>query len=262
MGEAIITRAGGGSGGSKEDIPSDIGVLLFTLDDSSGNPISSFPVHCKDGDTWYNYSTNSNGQILFSSLKSGLVNMYLPLNYANSTIIADQTSNIYYEIECPLGKNIKNTIQFAKKATPFNLSNGTYSFLVMDKINLNMSGGGGGSGGDFRDIGSSGKYGYYYGGTGGGAKTIIQNNYSVNKGNGYSAIVGAAGSSGTDGLWNRQQGTSKIYATSGRSGGTSSFLGFSATGGGGGSGADYPEGNGAAGASYGSWHGAGYISIS
>ena len=264
MGEAIISRAGGGSsGGSKEDIPSDIGILLFTLDDSSGNPISSFPVHCKDGDTWYNYSTNSNGQILFSSLKSGLVNMYLPLNYANGTIIADQTSNTYYEVECPLGKNVKNTISFAKKATPFNLANGTYSFLVMNTINLNMSGGGGGSGGTFIHTTRHGTY-RYYGGSGGGAKTIIQNNLAVNKNNSYQAIIGSIGGSG--GSYSYDIETDPPSATGGRggdgrSGGTSSFFGYSAVGGGGGEGATIHN-NASDGTSYGSWHGAGYISIS
>nr|DAR38481.1 MAG TPA: hypothetical protein [Caudoviricetes sp.] len=270
MGEAIISRAGGGSGGSKEDIPSDISIMLVTLMDSNGNPVDGIPIQCNDAGIYYNYATNSNGQVLFHSLKSGWANLNISNIYENGVIILDQKSNGWYNIEAPFGKNTKTNLSLNFINGIKSIANGNYRFLVTNIANLNMAGGRGGDGADINTYWVTAKGGYSttwtYGGKGGNAKQIIQNNIAIDKNKIYEAHVGVLGSSATDGKYNASGGLWSRQPGDVTSGGTSSFLGYSATGGGAGSSAihansSYSGANGSNGTSYGNWTGAGYIQI-
>lgn len=260
MGEALISRAGGN--GDIETISPDIGIFLFTLTDSDNNPISNVYVNCNDAGTFYNYSTNSKGQVIYPSLKSGFANLQITAGYSNNVKFADQISAGWYNIECPLGKNTKATRKFTR-ATTMSISNGNYSFLVANKVNLNMAGGVGGDGGRYTIYRNDySKWDYYIGGNGGGANQLIKNSISINKNTVYKAIVGKNGVAGSSGYWDfRSSKQSYQDGTNGTSGGTSSFLGYSAAGGAGGNRATF-SGNGVNGTSYGSWRLSGYISIS
>lgn len=264
MGEAIISRGGSGSGGSKENIPSDISIMLLALTDSAGKPADGIPVQCNDAGVLYNYATNSNGQVLFPSLKSGWANLNISNIYANGVIIADQKSNGWYNIEAPFGKNTKTNLSLDFVNGNKSISNGNYRFLVTNTVNLNMAGGRGGDGGrvNVYYVTAKGNYSWtwYYGGSGGNAAQVIKNNIKIDKNSIYNAHVGAIGSSSTSGKYNGSSGSWSSYPSGQTSGGTSSFLGYSANGGGAGSSADTSS-NGANGISYGSWSGAGYITI-
>ena len=197
MGEAIISRAGGG-GGSKENIPSDISIMLLTLTDSAGKPANAIPVQCNDAGILYNYATNSNGQVLFTSLKSGWANLNISTTYVNGVIIADQVSNGWYNIEAPFGKNTKANLALENIKSK-SITNGNYVFIVKDSININMAGGGGGDGGSFIAYrNNSDRWTRHAGGSGGGGAQI-QEKVTVQNNTIYQAIIGVKGSSGRGG---------------------------------------------------------------
>lgn len=59
MGEALISRAGGG-GDAEQIIPITPGyhTILATVRTDKGTPMVEYPVSCLDGSSQYNYSTN------------------------------------------------------------------------------------------------------------------------------------------------------------------------------------------------------------
>lgn len=256
MGEAILTRSGGS--GPTEVIPSDSSIVVLTLTDSSGNPAVGIPVQCNDGGTLYNFATNTNGQALFSSLKSGWANFNISTTYSNGISIADQISNGWYNFEAPFGKNttVEAALSPVSASAQKSIVNGQYLFLVNDIVNLNMAGGVGGSGGFYQTYWSGPGYS---GGSGGGAQQFI-GEVSVSRNTIYNAIAGEVGTSGSRGHAKVGNFTSRVWATDGSSGGTSTFIGKSAVGGGGGE-AGGASSNGNSGTSFGSWRGAGYIII-
>jgi len=256
MGEAIITRSGGSS--PAEVIPSDSSIVVLTLTDSSGNPAIGVPVQCNDGGTLYNFATNTNGQALFSSLKSGWANFNISTTYSNGVSIADQISNGWYNFEAPFGKNttVEASLSPVSASAQKSIVNGQYLFLVNDTVNLNMAGGVGGSGGFYQTYWSGGGYS---GGSGGGAQQFI-GEVSISRNTIYNAIVGRAGASGSSGHDKVGNFTSKVYATNGSSGGSTTFIGKSVAGGSGGE-AGGSSARGDDGTSFGSWRSAGYIII-
>ena len=63
MGEALISRAGGTASEIDQIIPVVPGIctLLVTVKDSLNRPAVGIQVNCKDGSSWYNYTTNDKG---------------------------------------------------------------------------------------------------------------------------------------------------------------------------------------------------------
>ena len=88
MGEALISRAGGEPEAS---IPVVVGScsILLTVKDSIGQPAVNILANCRDGSSWYNYTTNEKGQCLFMC-NSGAANINIINKYSNGAIILDQ----------------------------------------------------------------------------------------------------------------------------------------------------------------------------
>ena len=104
MGEALISRAGGGSEADVV-IPVTPGyhTVLVTLKDYENKALNGFNLNCKDGSTYYNYSTNDKGQVLFTC-NSGSANIFLP----NGNYIDFQSS--WTNVAAPIGLTSKVNI--------------------------------------------------------------------------------------------------------------------------------------------------------
>lgn len=259
MGEALISRAGG----QEQDIevlPNQAKILL-TIMDSAGQKLSQIPVTANDSGSLYNYSTNSNGQCLFT-LVSGWANFLISNKYSNGLLFADQLSNNWYNFETTLGEYRKINVQFTERLSGNISSNGNYTFLTKSIVNINIAGANGGAGGHCQVGLNSGAEGpASSGGTGGGGAIVTANNIEVQRNMVYKAIIGDRGKMGNHGWYWTRTGSYSPRPTSGTSGGTTSFLGYSASGGGGGSAGLY-QSDGANGYSYGPHYGEGYITFS
>ena len=234
MGEALISRAGGGTGngGSSEpDIPALPGyhTTLITLKDYQNKAMPNYTINCKDGASWYNYTTNEKGQALFTS-NSGSCN-FTVFNNIGARYLDFNTS--YMNIDAPLGQTSRHNLIVNKTiGTIYLTASANYRFIIpRNNVNVTLCGGGGGGGGGVH-------YSDEYttkdltGGRGGsGYTTSPKFNFQSNVN--YYASIGSGGSGGhSDEYW--------IYshAANGSSGGTTTFINTSATGGGGGEGAD------------------------
>lgn len=248
MGEALLSRS--------TTIPEEVldpiyptpGIcsILLTVKDSLNYPAVNMMVNCKDGPSWYNYITNEKGQVLFST-NSGSANISIINKLANGAIVLDQ-KEMSIDIAAPTSTVIRNTVTLTGYAdseeinfttpgsdyhVPYFINGGQYTFLVSSKIDLFLGGGGGGGGASGRST---------TGGTGGGAGgAILRTNVPVNKGEVYTGYLGSGGAAG------RQNYDFTVNEPAG-SGGTTSFMSYSAAGGAGGTyggaagGGDYATG--------------------
>lgn len=228
MGEALISRAGGEPEAS---IPVVVGScsILLTVKDSIGQPAVNILANCRDGSSWYNYTTNEKGQCLFMC-NSGAANINIINKYSNGAIILDQKrKNI--NIDAPVstvirsnitldgyndGEEINFTTPGVSDVLPYFDNMASYTFMVTNRVDLFIGGGGGGGSAPGRS--SSGP-------NGGGAGSVnIQNNIKVNKGQLYTGTLGAGGAGGNSTY-------DDMSNVSGKTGGTTTFLGYSANGG-------------------------------
>ena len=227
MGEALISRAGGGVGEDPLPVVTNGHVILATLTDFDGNIMPGYIINCKDGSTWYNYTTNEKGQALFTS-NSGSCN-FTVFNNIGARYLDFNTS--YMNIDAPLGQTSRYNLTINKTiGTIYLTTSANYRFILpRNDINTTLCGGGGGGGGgkhwsdeyDTKDlVGGRGGSGYV-------------NNPSLNfqSNINYYASIGSGGAGGhSDEYW------MSSYAQNGFSGGTTTFAGSSAIGGGGGQG--------------------------
>lgn len=191
MGEALISRSGGG--GSDDDssivvIPTHHSVLVTVKGPGNNGLAVNYPVNCKDGSVYYNYVTNSKGQVLFMC-NSGTANI-LTSNYVGGIHYVD-TSNKWTNIGAPVGQSTKLNIELAKGKTSYVVST-AYNFTtaVSRKINIGLIGGGGGGG--CGRLNSSADC-EYHGGGGGAGYLNWYNNYSIEGCNIYRFHPGSGG---------------------------------------------------------------------
>ena len=187
MGEAIISRAGGGSSDDPIAVVPGYHSLLVKLKTEDGNPIDNCIINCKDGSTWYNYKTNEKGQALFMC-NSGTANLFIN-NVVNGIQYCDIVpTNV--NVDAPVGqKTIMNIIHNRHKSVEFLSST---DFYIISKRNTNISligGGGGGGGGVWWSKAEVG-----YDGSGGGGGYI--NSYKTELYGKYHFIAGAGGRGG------------------------------------------------------------------
>lgn len=253
MGEALISRSGGGTGSTEVDIPIIQGYhsLLVTVRDSNNRPFENISVHCKDGNTWYNYATNEKGQVIFMA-NSGTVNV-TAYNFDLNTGIKwiDQQSASLNNIAAVVGSS--NRLNFTLNAinrftattqNTSNIYNAYYNKNLMvrchDFMNIFVGAGGGGGGGSDWRLSVGGETAGGYGGGGGGA-AYVQNKV-INKNTKYTFSIGGGGRRGT---FSVQYGDSTV--TPGGSGGTTTAFGVSAYGGSGGGTVGFSGGQGSGG---------------
>ena len=159
MGEALISRAGGGEAEAILPVVPGYHTILINLKDYENKPLSNFYVNCKDGSSWYNYTTNEKGQALFTT-NSGSANFTVfnrkYIDFVNTSI----------NVDAPLSQSSKKDIILNKASTVYITSTSNVKFLL-PQINLNtvLCGGGGGGGGggeiDFEpDYAGRGGHGY------------------------------------------------------------------------------------------------------
>ena len=239
MGEALISRAGGGEGDAIIPITPGYHTILVTLKDYKGDLLKDMPLNCKDGSTYYNYTTNERGQVMYTC-NSGSANILFNNNQSNGLKILGLNS-CWTNIAAPIGMTNKVNITVNKGAEFYDLTSTTNFMIINRNCNINIVGGGGGGGSSY--LSSDGINSVISGGGGGG----YINNYSNVKMNGiYRFISGAggrraeAGSTNTT-TWEREYagtgGTSYIENTNmsaiGGTGGGANSFGIGGTGNGG-----------------------------
>lgn len=232
MGEALISRAGGGTTEPEVEIPITPGYhsILVTLKaKSSNNPITNATISCKDGDKYYNYTTNEKGQCLFMC-NSGSANLL-----ANNTIEGIRyydIRNTWMNVDAPVGQSSKINMYHNDLlgVQQFN-SSASIIFLNPRVVDINIVGGGGGGSGTHL-WSNNHVAGYLVGGAGG-----YINNYPNQKFESHKWYNFKAGSGGSGGRCTYQvDGQSRsISSERGGTGGTSYIenTNYSATGGGG-----------------------------
>ena len=231
MGEALISRAGGTASEADQIIPVVPGIctLLVTVKDSLNRPAVGIQVNCKDGTSWYNYTTNDKGQCMFST-NSGSANITAYNRYQNGIWILDQQASAI-NIDAPVSTSNKINLQFngydigyelnftqpgGSSPKPPTFPAGNYAFMVSKKIAVFVGGGGGGGGGTYTST---------TGGVPGCAGGANDGNITINAGSTYYGSIGAGGTGGY---------TTEDYnppASYGGTGGTSTFANISAGGG-------------------------------
>lgn len=175
MAEAFICRGGYGGtiGGSDIPITPGYGTIRVTLLDSNGIAMPYMAINCRDGSIWYNYHTNENGQILFTT-NSGTAHI-TAYNFSIKNNFKYIDQSIAYEngIDMPASSVKDITMQLSRiNSVAYNRINsniqnhsaffdGNYWYRVTDYVNVKMRGGGGG-------FGASTNYNYGGGGGGGG----------------------------------------------------------------------------------------------
>ena len=235
MGEALISRAGGGAGDSEQIIPIVPGyhTILATLLTSDNRAITNHMISCKDGSTYYNYNTNEKGQCMFT-YNSGSANMFV--NTTINGINYIDINNTWVNVAAPIGVSQRVNIYFDKRSGNIDIGSGSFHIFQKCKANIIIEGGGGGGSGTVYGGanttggggggGSGGGHGSwaspasYYGGSGG--TSYIQNtNMSAIGGGGGRCAPDAAGAGGA-GYRSGSAGASRSW-NSGGSGGASYF---------------------------------------
>lgn len=227
MGEAIISRSGGGSQETPIPITPGYHTIRVTLMDWNEKAVQNYKVACNDGTAFYEYTTNDKGQCLFVC-NSGAANIHIRnvIDGVTITDIGDSWSNI----DAPVGLTTDLRINLIKGPEYVEYaSSKKFNTLIVSKADLEIIGGGGGGAAGNYDNGD----GYMVNGGGGGAGggRNIYNNISINR-SPLSFVVGSGGAAGT--WWNGSYHSSKY--TNGNTGGTSyiSNTEYSAIGGPGG----------------------------
>ena len=223
MAECIIAR--GGSAGASTQIPivSDRCSLLVTVKDSEGGLLSDLSVHCKDGNTWYNYHTNDRGQVLFMC-NSGSANITAWNFSINGNFKFMDQAPQSLNVDTPIAQIIDKTISLgiANEFNKCGMTNNIYDenkcydgwhiSKHYNRANIFLGGGGGAGGG--------GTFGLFHGGGGAGG-AIIRNNIEIQKDYNYLLYAGDGGIEVND---------------IGGTGGTTTAFGYSVVGGTGGNG--------------------------
>lgn len=215
MGEALISRAGGGE--AEQIIPVTPGyhTILATLLTPDNIAITNQIISCKDGSTYYNYTTNEKGQAMFVC-NSGSAN-FLINNVINGISYID-IANTWINVDAPVGLTQKINLKYNTGPAKNYTNNGNFAILC-DRPNAKIIIEGGGGGG-----GAASTCMECYGGGSGYINTYT----GINKGI-YRFIKGIGGAGARGGLHN-----------TGSTGGTSYIenTNMSATGGTGGRGGD------------------------
>ena len=108
MAECIISRASI-PGEAETIIPITPGyhTILVTVRDYKGGLMQNYPINCKDGSKYYNYTTNEKGQAMFVT-NSGAANIYATNVLSGYTYIDFDTQ--WKNIDAPVGLNTKDNI--------------------------------------------------------------------------------------------------------------------------------------------------------
>lgn len=230
MGEAFLVK----SLGFKPYDPLDDVVIaegrcsiLAKVVDSEGNFIANCKVNCKDGSTWYNYTTNDQGTALFQC-NSGAANITAS-NYGSDFRIFDQQPNTV-NIDAPVGTKFSIDIPLAK-CTSFSEISGSHTgiFRVSDNIsNLNVvGGGGGGSPGNYYSYHDySGGWSEYWsrgGGGGGGGSRNFSSSVVVARNQNYTFTIGSGGETNLSRFCGYAGGTSSAFELSALGGSGASY---------------------------------------
>lgn len=224
MGESILCKyPTGKSDGDIIVLPTHHSILVKVIGPNNYGLAVNFPISCKDGSAYYNYTTNEKGQCLFM-VNSGTANIFA-CNIVNGTRYID-ISNSWTNIDAPVGSKTILNIVLANGPTSITTTT-EYNFTTAVTRNVNIAlvggGGGGGSGVEYS------RYEViYYGGCGGAGYLNWYNNYTIEGGNKYRFIPGSGGSGSRSIQSNGSSGgSSYIYNTNmsaaGGSGGGNSF---------------------------------------
>ena len=172
---------------SKPSIPiyPDRCSILVTVLDSAGAVMENAAVHCVDGTSWYNYTTNSSGQVLFTT-NSGSANIKAyGINSVGNYRWIDQVS-VYSNVDAPSGtsKEVNMRLTLGTNISFQSISPNIYAddsmfygncrIRVANRCNVFIGGAGGGGSGSLPG-GTSAVFGYSA--TGGGA-TAGTGNYN------------------------------------------------------------------------------------
>lgn len=180
--------------------------ILCTIKDSGGNKLSNIPINCKDGNTWYNYTSNEGGMVLFMT-NSGSANI-IARNYSSidKYNMADQDDQPLINIDAPVGTKKSVELSFNHSSSTIYGSVTNIRFMDTSVIPTVKIVGGGASGNSIKG--------------GGGGAYNQQNNVSVDRASIYTFIIGNGGYA--DSSW---------MNNTGNSGGTTSIFNISAIGG-------------------------------
>lgn len=216
MAEALIVRKGGLSETILPIIPGSH-TILATLRDYTGKKVSGYPLNCKDGSRWYNYSTNENGQVLFTC-NSGSANISL----INGQYVDFSAKTI--NIDAPVGLSSKVNINMDKISSILIANNRLFKFFYPHKCNIRIIGGGGGGGAGWSST-DDGDRDYIWGQNGGNGYTSIYNSQLFTANTIYNFIAGNPGTRAYP-YWH-SSGSSKWMVQYSTAGGTSYIAGSS-----------------------------------
>lgn len=193
---------------SKPSIPiyPDRCSILVTVLDSDCAVMENTAVHCLDGTSRYNYTTNSSGQILFTT-NSGSANIKAyGINSVGNYRWIDQVS-VYSNVDAPSGtsKEVNMRLTLGTNISFQSISSNIYAddsmfygncrIRVANRCNVFIGGSGGGADGD--TIATNG--GTPYGGEGGGRHEDGGRGSNRGGGGGAGAGGGTWGYEGGDG---------------------------------------------------------------
>lgn len=184
MGEAIITRAGGGEADTVIPITPGYHTILVTARDYENKILQNFKIKCKDGSKTYEYTTNSKGQTMFVC-NSGAANICLDNNINGIQYLDFDTT--WKNVDAPVGLTSRIDINATKSSTSFYEFTNNKKFGLMQNRKCDIILVGGGGSGQFMHS-SSGKPC----GGGGGAGYLNEYNDQTLFGI-YDFIVGAGG---------------------------------------------------------------------
>ena len=191
MGEALISRAGGGEGDAIVPVTPGYHTILVTLRDPDGGLMGNWPITCKDGSQTYKYTTNAKGQTMFVC-NSGAANIFVN-NYNGSYRVID-ISNQWANIDAPVGLTTKLNMNLNYGTTPVDfLSNSLFEFRSNRNCNVYIVGAGGGGG--YPIVYEIGVGYYFIGGGGGGAGYMNSYDNQILFGK-YNFISGKGGNAG------------------------------------------------------------------
>ena len=218
MGEALISRAGGGVGEDPLPVVTNGHVILATLTDFDGNIMPGYIINCKDGSTWYNYTTNDKGQALFV-ITSGSAN-FTVYNSINSQYPYIDFNHKTVDVDAPVMSSTRLNIKLDRfTGEKVFRSTTRFKLLKAGTFNIHIAGGGGGGTYTYGRSGSD-EGDYYSYGAGGGNGRWQNNSVAFLANTGYTVQIGSGGSGGKA-TWN---GKGYTYSQA-SAGGTSSISG-------------------------------------